>query len=194
MTRRRTGQGLSDEDRALWEHVTRRVKPMRKSTPASALGTVEPLPTTSTRSRLRAERTSTDATRPVKPAASPPRAAPAPRPVAIERRKVRRLSRGQHDIEAIIDLHGMRQAEAHAALDRFIVRAHGSGCKFVKVITGKGRNTPEHGEERGVLRRMVPHWLGSKGLARIVVGFSSAGRGHGGEGAFYVELRRKDKA
>ena len=130
--------------------------------------------------------------------AAPPSSTP------IEKRKSRRLAKGQHPIEAVLDLHGMRQREAHASLRHFIAKSHASGCKFVKVITGKGarmgdddvRSRPfgaTDDGERGVLKRLVPEWLRESGIGALVVGFSSAGRGHGGEGALYVELRRKER-
>ena len=44
--------------------------------------------------------------------------------------------------------------------------------------------------ERGVLRTMLPVWLNEPSLAPMVSGWSVAARGHGGEGAWYVRLRR----
>ena len=46
------------------------------------------------------------------------------------------------------------------------------------------------GEERGVLRRVVPQWLRMAELRPLVVGFEEAHQGHGGGGALYVRLRR----
>ena len=44
--------------------------------------------------------------------------------------------------------------------------------------------------ERGVLKRQVPLWLESGELRPFVIGFESAGMGHGGTGALYVRVRR----
>ena len=46
-------------------------------------------------------------------------------------------------------------------------------------------------EERGVLRRMVPHWLRLPDLRHLVIGFEEASPQHGGSGALYVRLRRR---
>ena len=62
------------------------------------------------------------------------------------------------------------------------------GAKVVLVITGKGARGSDDGGGRGVLKRMVPMWLGA-GFPRLIVGFESAAVGHGGEGALYVSLR-----
>ncbi len=61
-----------------------------------------------------------------KPAAPPPLS-------ALDRRKARRI-----EVEARIDLHGMRQSEAHSALRRFLASAHAKEKRWVLVITGKG--------------------------------------------------------
>ncbi len=46
-------------------------------------------------------------------------------------------------------------------------------------------------EERGILRRLVPHWLGLPDLRSLVIGFEEASAHHGGSGALYVRLRRR---
>ncbi len=108
-----------------------------------------------------------------------------------------RLARGQMPVDAAIDLHGMRQGEAHRALLGFVQRAAAQGLGFVLVVTGKGAGStgasstdPVSVGERGVLRRLVPHWLSDPGLRGAVIGFEEAGRAHGGSGALYVRLRR----
>ena len=99
------------------------------------------------------------------------------------------LKRGTRPIEGVIDLHGMRQDEAHQALHGFVMRSQARGAKLVLVVTGKGgSNSSDDG--RGVLRRNVPHWLRMADLRPYVLGFEAAARQHGGEGALYVRLRR----
>jgi DNA-nicking Smr family endonuclease len=118
----------------------------------------------------------------------PPAAAPAspPRLAPIDRRARQKLARGRDPIDARVDLHGMTQAQAHAALARFLRRAQADDAKYVLVVTGKGREP-----ERGVLRRQVPLWLEQPEFRSLVVGFDTAHVGHGGEGALYVRVRRR---
>jgi DNA-nicking Smr family endonuclease len=97
-----------------------------------------------------------------------------------------RVARGREPIDARMDLHGLTQAEAHAALARFLRSASARGARLVLVITGKG----ERDGKRGVLRRQVPHWLALPEFREWVIGFEDAHMAHGGEGALYVRLRR----
>lgn len=191
---------LSDEDRAAWEHTA---------------GTIEPLKRGKARVHPAGERVAGQPIAPADREAPPPPSAPAAEPkrtpappgnAAIPHRTIpplgdvtpndaRKLRSGKVEIEARIDLHGMRQSEAHAALRRFIARCHGQGVRWVLVITGKGapgrRLLDDDGGERepGVLKRNVPRWLDEPDLRAMVVGFKTAGARHGGEGAIYVQLR-----
>jgi DNA-nicking Smr family endonuclease len=126
----------------------------------------------------------------------------------IESKAVRRIGNGRLAIDARVDLHGLRQSEAHAELRRFLMGSVAKGHRMVLVITGKGgRDRPRipavgsddfgtdgfgfaADREPGVLRRQVPMWLREPDLAAIVVGFTAAHVRHGGDGALYVQLRR----
>jgi DNA-nicking Smr family endonuclease len=99
-----------------------------------------------------------------------------------------RVARGKDEIDGRLDLHGLTQSEAHAALLRFLRTASSRGARLVLVITGKGARAAEG--ERGVLKRQVPHWLGLPEFRALVIGFENAHIAHGGEGALYVRVRR----
>lgn len=124
---------------------------------------------------------------------APAKSAPAKRlpPLApLERRLKQKLSRGQTGADAAIDLHGLRQHEAHDALRAFLHRAQRDGARVVIVVTGKGGRMGLDFAETGVLRRQVPLWLHMPDFRPLVIGFEEAGRHHGGAGALYVRLRR----
>jgi DNA-nicking Smr family endonuclease len=189
MTRRRQ---LSDEDHALWTGFARSIKPLRKSKPI-ADATAEPAATSPPVSAAKPVRKSAGSGdsepppapfRPVAPSpAKPPPLAP------LGRRLKQRVARGREPIDARLDLHGMTQTEAHAALLRFLRRAQADGVRMALVVTGKGSS--ERHFERGVLKRRVPLWLALPEFRRLVVGFEDAHAGHGGQGALYVRLRRE---
>ncbi len=198
---------LTAEERELWEHTARSIAPIKGKkgrVHAAQEDDQPPVPPASV-SPGSARREASKATEIKKPTPdkSEPlvrviKAAPGPAPLNLERKKTRKLSSGRIEIDGRIDLHGMRQSEAHAALTRFLRRGYSTGKRWVLVITGKGApqrtaidERPEReGESRGVLRRNVPRWLAEPDLAPIVIGFTTAAINHGGEGALYVHIRK----
>jgi DNA-nicking Smr family endonuclease len=115
----------------------------------------------------------------------------------LDRRTGEKLKRGQLPIEAKLDLHGMTQAAARSALDRFIADAYRRGLRAILVITGKGLRAPPETDgfwepqRPGVLRREVPRWLNEPINRPLVLAFTEAQPEHGGGGAFYLLLRRQ---
>lgn len=106
----------------------------------------------------------------------------------LDNRTRLRLRRGQVEVEARMDLHGLTRNQAHARLTAFLEGAYGAGRRAVLVITGKG--TGRDGE-LGILRREVPQWLNEPPMRNWVKAFDHAAPRDGGEGALYVLLRRK---
>lgn len=105
----------------------------------------------------------------------------------LDKRTQMRLRRGQVAIDARLDLHGMTQREAHAALNRFILDAYHGGRRSVLVITGKGLQADGR---IGVLRAAVPGWLNEAPLKACIRAFDHAAPKDGGEGALYILLRK----
>ncbi|MCP8882902.1 Smr/MutS family protein [Devosia sp. XJ19-1] len=107
----------------------------------------------------------------------------------------KKVRRGRIDIDGRIDLHGMTQTVAREALRQYIANCAARGDRTILVITGKGARTDNDYvaamTERGILRTMLPIWLSEPGLAHLISGWSLAARGHGGDGAWYVRLRRQ---
>lgn len=180
--RSRRGKTLTEADIALWRQVARSVKPLPGRAP------IEPEPVPPATAPAPTE-TSVLVVATLASAKAVPPAAPPLAP--IERRLRTQLRRGRQEVEASIDLHGMRQDEAHLALHSFLRREQARGTRLALIVTGKGGPAPAlFGEERGVLRRMVPHWLRLSELRSLVLGFEEAEQRHGGSGALYVRLRR----
>jgi DNA-nicking Smr family endonuclease len=134
---------------------------------------------------------------------------PAPRverkapPLAdFDRRKARKIARGGQELDARIDLHGLRMGEAQDVLTSFLTRCHLNGCRTVLVITGKGRTDRDPyyepfdlfaAPDRGVLKTSVPRWLGEPELRSLVTSYTTAAQKHGGEGALYIQLRSPNR-
>lgn len=175
MARRRQ---LSDEEQALWNGFARSITPLRqirnsgKTPPRDDRPVSKPVKTPEVRLEP--------------PPAKPPPLSP------LGRRLKQRVARGREPIDARIDLHGMTQARAHAALLVFLQRSQADGARTVLVVTGKGSDKGERdaAAPRGVLKRQVPLWLSLPEFRSFVGGFEDAHIGHGGQGALYVRLRR----
>jgi DNA-nicking Smr family endonuclease len=195
LTARLRFRPLTPDEEELWSVVARTVRPLRPGVSgpgAPGPGVQQPALTVGEQ-----KTTVQETPRPVKNGAFGvvKAAAPNPRPPSppalspIMRKEKQKLARGHASIDARIDLHGMTQTEAHAALRNLLQRSQAAGAKFVLVITGKGLpNSSLNG--RGVLRRQVPQWLALPEFRRYVAGFDVAHTGHGGEGALYVRLRK----
>ena len=174
-------RGLSYEDRVLWTHVTKAIKPLRAvAEPEDDAGVIEPKvpPKQNSKPIAQSKAVSHEVAHKLPKSAAPPL-------VPLGRRMKQRVARGKDQIDARLDLHGLTQSEAHSALLHFLRNAIARDARLVLVITGKGR-----GGEPGVLRRQVPQWLGLPEFRSLVVGFEDAHVAHGGEGALYVRVRR----
>lgn len=198
---------LHGEEAALWEHTARSLEPLK---PAKAKGRVHPADERHDdldhrpRAKMGHQEAAAHLAKHAKKAhdepavTAPKKAAP---PIAdVDRKKLKRLKSGRTEIEGRIDLHGMRQDEAHSALRAFLHRAQGKGWRWVLVITGKGKVLARDDHEpfdmhaprdRGVLKRNVPRWLEEPDLRPLVISFTTAAIEHGGEGALYVHLRKR---
>ena len=154
---------LSEDDLLIWQKVARTVQPLELQ------GKQTPRP------------------------ATPPHMHLSPAPKMIRRMPQGELAlngdkfvrRGRVEINQKIDLHDLTRDQAFPALLRRLTRAHVSGARCVLVVTGKGPNL------EGVLRKSLPGWLMDPHIRPIVASFSQAHIRHGGSGAFYVFLKRK---
>ncbi len=196
MSKRR--EGLSPEERALWEAYVRGVRPLASRAPA---GRPAAAGAPSTKKGAGGRRAATGASdRSVAAARSSPHA-PSP---AIESGRLRRIARRREPIDSTLDLHGLDREEAYRRLSRHLSAAARRGARVILVITGKGgarvapgagppaafRRRADFAPEGGVLRRLLPLWLEGPELAPLVQAFDGAAPQDGGSGAFYVLLRR----
>jgi DNA-nicking Smr family endonuclease len=102
------------------------------------------------------------------------------------RRYLPNLRNGIYSIQAQLDLHGRSREEARMAVEEFIERLAGARSCCVKIIHGRGINSPN---DRAVLKENLQRWLCTRRMSRHVVAFASAPFIDGGVGAIYVLLR-----
>lgn len=168
------------KDAALWAHMMRDVKPFERALPTS-------VPPPSPEKHALKKKAIDPQHRPsAEPESKPPSLSKSsqdkPHPArGLDTRTLEKLRKGQIPIESRLDLHGLSQARAHAALVRFIMAAYRDEKRCVLVITGKGA---------GVLKAGVPLWLAEEPLHSVILKTVPAQPRHGGDGALYVYLRR----
>lgn len=187
---------LSPEEKALWDQVAGRTTPLDPVRPV--LPSQKNMPKTS-KSPAKDPITAfevgvkSDPRRPndlLRPLGERLTAAP----VQMDTKKHGKMTRGKLKPEGRLDLHGMTLAEAHPELIAFILGAQAVGKRLVLVITGKGKNKDDGYAipvRHGVLRHQVPQWLALPPLKQAILQVTPAHLRHGGEGAYYVYLRRR---
>lgn len=191
----RRGRTLTPDEAALWNEIARRARrlhpekaqaprpdPVKKPEPQPPRGPV-PVPHSIVPFRL-GEKAATSIGSLTPPAPASP----------VDPKTLRRLRRGQMRPEGRIDLHGMTLDESYANLMEFICESYDRNRRMVLVITGKSgpdNPSPLTPGARGLLRRQVPRWLALAPFNPMILSVESAHRQHGGDGAFYVYLRRR---
>ena len=95
-----------------------------------------------------------------------------------------------------IDLHGYTIEEANKAVEQFIQKCFNEDVTKIIVITGKGLRSknvenPYLSKDLSILKYSVPEFISNnKGLMSIIYDMKDAKIEDGGEGAFYVYLRK----
>lgn len=103
----------------------------------------------------------------------------------VQQAVLRKLRRGQYQVGAALDLHGLTVAAAKDALAIFLQRARRDNLTCTRIIHGKGNRSRHRGP---VLKQKINHWLRQRDE---VLAFCSARPMDGGTGAIYVLLRAK---
>lgn len=184
-----------DDGAALWQSVAASVRPLKKkplAAPPSKAASPPPRPMA----------------KPPAPSAAKiaPRPSPKPEPLMVrggrgavaglDQQSADKLRKGLMRIEDRLDLHGRSQLQAHGALLRFLAQCQDAGLRCVLIVTGKGERAGETpapilAARRGILREMLPKWLNEPPARERILMLSQAQPKDGGEGAFYVLLRRR---
>ena len=103
----------------------------------------------------------------------------------IERNILKKLANGDISIDISIDLHGYTVDEAYKMFYKSLFFALSKGFKLMLVITGKGDR------EKLTIRNQLMHWVNIPEISSNILYVTHTPQKHGGEGAFYLLLRRK---
>ena len=183
------GAGDAQQERAQWQDYSRSLKPLKQKTKARVAQ--EPYSLGETFKRM-AENREYNQRQGEQEQQQLSQLAPLVHGQAagLDARNAQRLKRGKFATQARIDLHGMTQKQANAALIDFVLRAHSQGLRHLLVITGKGLNK----ENSGVLKQQIPNWLNMSPLREKILAFDYAQPRDGGMGALYLLLRKNTES
>ena len=95
------------------------------------------------------------------------------------------------------DLHGYTLDQANIEIQDFIETSYNNGIVKIKIITGKGLHSnnekdPYISKDFGILKNSVPEFIkNNRDLMNMITDIKSADIEDGGEGAFYIILKKK---
>ena len=96
-----------------------------------------------------------------------------------------------------LDLHGFSLEDANKRVKKFIIESFEDGYKKLLVITGKGLRSTAHknpylSEQMSVLKHSIPEFIkNDEELSKKIIRMQKADIKNGGEGAFYIFLKKK---
>ena len=95
-----------------------------------------------------------------------------------------------------IDLHGFSLDDANKIVDKLIKESFESGVTKIRIVTGKGlhsdnQRNPYISKDLSILRYSVPEYIKNNNeLMKLIIEFKEASIQDGGEGAFYIHLKK----
>ena len=95
-----------------------------------------------------------------------------------------------------IDLHGYTLEEANKYIESFIIKSYQENINKLIVVTGKGIHSqnekdPYVSKDLSILKYSVPEFISkNKNLMNIIQEITDANIEDGGEGAFYIFLKK----
>ena len=98
-----------------------------------------------------------------------------------------------------IDLHGYTLDAANKKIEEFIKECFDNNINLIKVVTGKGLHSNNEGnpyisKDLSILKYSVPEYIKKNNeLMKLIIQFNEASIEDGGEGAFFIYLKKKIK-
>ena len=95
-----------------------------------------------------------------------------------------------------IDLHGFTLDEANKTVDKFIKDSFDNEITKIRIVTGKGLHSdneknPYISKDLSILKYSVPEYIKKNNeLMKLIIEFKEASSHDGGEGAFYIHLKK----
>ena len=100
-------------------------------------------------------------------------------------------------IDKKIDFHGKSLLEAEDIFSSTVINCFRQQKRCLLIVTGKGVFKPKDHDEftkpklyHGIIRSSFFGWIKSKKFSKYILSYEQASIEHGGDGAFYVYLRK----
>ena len=107
------------------------------------------------------------------------------------------IKKGSFHIDKKIDFHGKSLLESEKQFNNTIIENYNSGQRCLLFVTGKGLFKSKNNDEsdkpklyHGIIRASFVEWAKSNKFSKYILSFEQASIEHGGDGAFYVYLRK----
>ncbi|MAH78893.1 MAG: hypothetical protein CBE14_002685 [Rickettsiales bacterium TMED254] len=112
---------------------------------------------------------------------------------SVDKNLIKKIKKGQIEINAKLDLHGFKISEAKNEVFQFINKCFKRNKRLLLIITGKGKRLGvEAGwKGKGILKDTLPKWLNSHALSKYIIWYGAAPANRGGEGALNVYLKKR---
>jgi len=104
----------------------------------------------------------------------------------LSKKNIKEIKTGKFKVQSKLDLHGLSLKEAETVFFEFLKKSFNSKKRNILVISGKG----EHG--KGKIKLSIPVWIASPSLSNLIYFYSFAASKDGGNGAYYIRLRKKE--
>jgi DNA-nicking Smr family endonuclease len=99
----------------------------------------------------------------------------------------KKLKGGKIKIDKTVDFHGLGLDDALDLLLKTVGDGYANGLRNILFITGKGRNS----NGRETIKASMEKWFRHPSIVGKIIKYCQATKKDGGDGAFYVFLRRK---
>ena len=110
------------------------------------------------------------------------------------------IKRGSFKINKRIDFHGKNLIDSQEQFSKIVIKCYNDNERCLLFVTGKGLYKEKkiydaHKPKlyHGVIRSALTNWIRSKKFSKYILSYEVASKEHGGDGAFYVYLRKKIK-
>ena len=117
----------------------------------------------------------------------------------LDRKRHDLLKKGKISPEKSIDLHGLSAKRAEEAVLGFLFQSYSQGNRLVLVITGKGKSTIQKDsnffhetKDIGIIKKSLTSWIKNSDIMTLILCVAPAHSKHGGGGAFYVYLKKRN--